>query len=282
MVAAFAGWPDAAESATRAVRYLVRKLRARRFAEIDPEDLYDFTLTRPHTLLDAQGRRFVGWPGNDFYYHPGEDSDNGLILLLGTEPNLRWRAYTDLVLRVIERCEVQSVVTLGALLDAVPHTRDPQVSGIASGDDFTHRLEAAGVPMPTYQGPTGIPTVLLDACAQHGVQVCGLWGHSPHYFTDSPNPKLSHGLLLKLGALTGIEVDLERLKTAGEAYEAKVTQAVAQQSHLVEYVARLEQDFDASAPRQEEEIPSPDVILLELEEFLKSQRNVSDSGDDQP
>ena len=132
MVVAFAGWPDAAEAATRAVRYLVAKLDARRFAEIDPEEFFDFTVVRPQTRVNQAGERVVVWPPNEFYHYARDGRARALVLYVGTEPNLRWRAFSSLLMDVAHQTGVELVVTLGALLDAVPHTREPRVTGRAS------------------------------------------------------------------------------------------------------------------------------------------------------
>ena len=156
MVVAFAGWPDAAEAATRAIRYMVRKLPATKFAEIDPEEFFDFTLVRPQTRLNRRGERTIRWPTNDFYYFAPEDESGGLLLFNGTEPNLRWRAFSNLVTGMAERCGVKLVVSLGSLLDAVPHTREPKVTGRASSNELTQKAEWMGIRNSGYQGPTGI------------------------------------------------------------------------------------------------------------------------------
>ena len=135
MVVAFAGWPDAAEAATRAIRYMVRKLPGRRFAEIDPEEYYDFTIVRPQSRINGKGDRIIKWPCNEFYsYVPETNPQNGLLLYVGTEPNLKWKTYTETVMEVAKANGVELIVSLGALLDAVPHTRDVRVTGRASSE----------------------------------------------------------------------------------------------------------------------------------------------------
>ncbi len=146
MITAFAGWPDAAEAATRAVRYLVRKLPAKKFAEIDPEEFYDFTVTRPHTRLNRRGQRIIRWPRNDFYHFTDSDDESrNLLLFVGSEPNLRWRAYSNIITEIAVRSRVELVVSLGALLDAVPHTREPRVTGRASSTGLTDKVKWLGI-----------------------------------------------------------------------------------------------------------------------------------------
>ena len=278
MIAAFGGWPDAAEAATRAIRYLARKLPARKFAEIDPEEFYDFTVTRPHTRVNRRGRRVIRWPRNDFYryLHEGDESRN-LLLFIGAEPNLRWRAYSNIVADVAARSGVETVVSLGALLDAVPHTREPRVTGRASSAALTDKVKWLGIENSGYQGPTGIHTAFADACARMGLEHASIWGHCPHYVQTSPNPRVSHALLLKLHNLIEFSVDLTELRLAGEAFVEDVSKAIEDQSKVGAYVNKLERRYDEThLPDDDEDIPEPDEMVRELERFLRSQRRPED------
>lgn len=277
MIVAFAGWPDASESATTAVRFMVRKLSAKKFAEIDPEEFYDFTTTRPRVRLEENGDREITWPGNDFYYHSDEDASKGLILFIGTEPNLKWRTFSEIMLDVADRCGVRMVASLGALNDAVPHTRAPKVSGRASSPELTQKVEGLGVSNSKYEGPTGIHTAFMEASIEAGLEHASLWGHCPHYLTTSPNPKVSESLLNRLGSLIELDVELEELRAAGEAFDAEVTKAIKSQSDITKYVRALEQDYDA-AHASSGEIPSPEAMVQELEDFLKSQSQGPSEG----
>lgn len=279
MIVAFAGWPDAAEAATRAIRYMVRKLPAKKFAEIDPEEFYDFTVVRPHTRVNRRGERTIRWPHNDFYYYsPEGDDDNGLILFIGTEPNLKWRAYSGILTGIAKEFGVKFMVSLGALLDAVPHTRDPKVTGRASSSELRQKAEWLGIRNSGYQGPTGIHTAFMDACSTSDIPHASIWGHCPHYVNTSPDPRVSHALLTRLRSLVDVEVDLEELRITAETYKTEVDKVISKQPDVTSYVRRLEQRYDAdNAPS--EEIPSPEVLVEELEEFLKSQRQNTD-GDE--
>ena len=279
MIVAFAGWPDAAEAATRAVRYLVRKLPAKKFASIDPEEFFDFTTVRPHTRINRRGERIIRWPTNDFYFFEGEEESNGLILYAGTEPNLRWRAFSNIITGVAEQSGVKLVASLGALLDAVPHTREPRITGRASSRELTQKAEWLGIRNSGYQGPTGIHTAFMDACEKIGIMHASIWGHCPHYVNTSPNPRVSYSLLTKLRSFVDFEVDLEELRLAGDAFDSEVAKSIAKQPDVTNYVQRLEQRYDAAnAPSGD--IPSPDIMVKELEDFLKSQRDESESHDD--
>ena len=280
MLVAFAGWPDAAESATRALKFLVRKLRAKKFAEIDPEEFYDFTHVRPHSRVNRRGERVTRWPQNDLYYYsPNDDESRSLLLFVGTEPNLKWRTYSNILTAVAQRHEAQLVVSLGALLDAVPHTREPRVTGRASSVELTQKAEWLGIKNSGYQGPTGIHTAFADACSQVGMAQASIWGHCPHYVNTSPDPKVSHALLTRLRSFIDIDVDLEELYLAGNAYQEEVDKVISMKPEVITYVRRLENRYDNEArpATEEEEIPSPESMVEELENFLRSQ---SQSGED--
>ncbi len=277
MIVAFAGWPDAAEAATRAIRYLVRKLPAKKFAEIDSEEFYDFTVVRPETRVNRRGKRIIRWPSNDFYHFASEGTGRGIILFNGTEPNLRWREYSRNITTVAERLGVEFVVTLGSLLDAVPHTREPRVTGRASSEELNQKAEWLGIRNSGYQGPTGIHTAFLTACDKIGLPHASIWGHCPHYVSTSPNPIVSHALLTKLRSLVDFEVDMEELLLAGEAFEDEVSKAIDKEQDVVSYVRRLEQRHD-EAHEPSGDIPSPGDMVMEIEEFLKSQRHGPDGG----
>ena len=275
MVMAFAGWPNAAEAATGAVRFLVRHLRGRKLVEIDSESFYDFSITRPETLVE-DGRRVVRWPTTKLYYVEADEPSSNLILVDGTEPNLKWRTYADIILGVAEDFGTVLMVSLGSLLDAVPHTREPRVTGRAEPVELAQKMEWLGTSDSGYEGPAAIHTVLLDESRKRGLSHVSLWGHSPHYSNISPNPKASYALLRKLRGFVNIDVDLDHLREAGAAYEAEVAKAIAAEPTVQSYVTHLEERHDEAAVS---EIPNPEALVRELDEFLKSQgrpRNGSD------
>jgi proteasome assembly chaperone (PAC2) family protein len=282
MTVAFAGWPDAAEAATGAVDYLVEKLPAKKFAQIDPEEFYDFTVVRPQIRQGEHGERVIHWPANDFYYYAPEDGSGGLVLYSGTEPNLKWRTFSGILTGLAEQCGVERVVSLGALGDAIPHTRDPWVSGRASSTELVAEVERLGVRSSAYQGPTGIHTALMDACAKRGLAHASLWGHSPHYITARSNPKVTYALLTRLIGLVDCQVDLEPLRLAGRAFEEDIGRAIAKQDDVTAYVQRLERRYDAADQSENEsaDIPSPEAMVKELEDFLKRERRSPDQPGD--
>ena len=278
MVVAFAGWPDAAEAASVVVHYLVKKLPAKKFASVDPEEFYDFTVVRPQTEIDSGGERIIRWPINDFYYYAPEDKAQGLLLYAGTEPNLRWRAFSDIVTDVAQRHGVELVISLGALLDAVPHSREPRVTGRASSPELAQKVEWLGIRESGYQGPTGIHSAFMAACNEKGLAHANIWGHCPHYINKSPNLAVGRAILSRLRSLVDFTVDLEELNMAAQAFEAEVTESISKQPDISAYVLRLEECHDKDN-ESSSEIPSSRDMVKDLEEFLKSQQQPGDRGD---
>ena len=278
LVAAFAGWPDAAQASTNAVRFLAGLTDATDYAEVDPDPFFVLTEVRPHTFVDESGRRGMSWPRNDFSYSdPGRRGPH-LLLFEGTEPNLRWSAYTEMLLAEAERFGVEAVVTLGSLMDAVPHSRETRITGVATTAEHLERLGALGIQESGYEGPAGIHTALLDACAERDTPYLSLWGHSPHYVTTSPNPKATHALLAALRDVLDptmlLDSEIAELKGAGAVWEAEVERAIAEEKDVSRYVRMLERRYDSRAP--DESMPSPKVMVAELEDFLRTQRTGED------
>jgi proteasome assembly chaperone (PAC2) family protein len=290
LVAAFEGWPDAGEVASGALRYLVRNLGAIRFAELTPEEFYVFTEIRPHSIQLRPGQRTLRWPVNDFYYWINPSGEHDLLLFLGREPNLRWATYTKALLDLAERCGVTMLTTLGGTYDAVSHHGEVQVSGIGSTPRLRHTLEGLGVAFSQYQGPSSVQTALIDAARRRGVPAASLWGHAPHYIQAVPNVKVCHGVLAKLNELVGLGLDLAELQGASQALEARVDEALAGNQELQSYVRRLDSGMVDEEPPEDfanlieddppGEIPSSDVVLRELEEFLRRNQQEQPRNDD--
>ncbi len=292
---AFAGWSDAAESATHALQYLVKRLEATKFAEIDPEDFYDFTQVRPHTGFDPDGTRRITWPANEFYYHrssSGEAED--MVIFVGVEPSLRWRTFSESMVAVLRDIGVSQVVHLGALLDAVPHTRETRVTGTATSPELQRMLQGVEVRRSRYTGPTGITGVLMDTFRRADIPSISIWGHTPHYLQVSPNPKVSLHLLQAVERLLHVDIDVEQLYSQGANFERRVQQALSNEPGVVDYIERLEAQWDnrrgngAAAPPSPGtgaevggEMPNPEEAVQAFEEFLKESRGGT-SGDDAP
>ena len=280
LIAAFAGWPDAGEVASGSARYLTRKLRGKRFAEIDPEEFYVFTDTRPTTVILAPGQRGLEWPTNEFFAWRDPSGVRDLIIFQGREPNLNWQGYVSALLDLGERCAVSQVVALGGTYDAVPHRGPVQLSGNATTRELRRQIQRLGIGFSSYEGPSSVQSALLEACQRRGLPAASLWGHAPHYVRAAPNLKVSHAMLKTLRTWLEVDLDLAELEAAGEQLEARVDAAIADNPELRAYVEQLGLAVEAPAtdPSRDEPAddtldlpisrPDPAEVLRELEELL--------------
>ena len=277
LVAAFRGWNDGAQGASLAASYLAQSWEAQRFADLDPEEFFDFQAVRPHVRLEEGLTRRVDWPENAFYHGTVPGSERDAVLLLGIEPNTRWRTFCEEVVGLARDLEVELVVTLGALLADVPHTRPAPVTGSATDPQLVEEL---GLAASRYEGPTGIVGVLHDACRQAELQSASLWAAVPHYVSLAASPKAALALCGRLGDLLGTTLELGDLERASEAYELQVTAAVSQDEETEAYVRDLEQRRDTLG--DELDVPSGDTLAEELTRFLREheERTRRESDDD--
>src|ERR671928_178114 len=213
LISAFRGWNDGGQGASLAAGYLAKTWSAERFAEIEPEGFFDFQATRPHVSLVEGRTRRIDWPDNAFYHASVPDADRDAVLLLGIEPNLRWRTFTGLVTELARDLGVELVITLGSLLADVPHTRASPVTGGATDSEL---IEQLGLQRSRYEGPTGIVGVLHDACNKAGIQSASLWAAVPHYVSLTPSPRAAAALCERLGGLLRLEIDTNQLDPAAE------------------------------------------------------------------
>lgn len=270
-ICAFAGWNDAASAATNAARFVVRRLGARRFASLDPEPFYDFTETRPSVRITARGERELTWPTNDFFYARNPTGPHDVVVLVGTEPGLRWKTYTSTQASLFRELGVDLVVSLGALLADVPHSRPMRVTGSAMDPAVNTRLN---LQPSRYEGPTGIVGVLHDSLRGADLAGASLWANVPHYITTSQNPPATAALLRRVQGILGMEFDLSELESAGERFMLEVNTALSANPEVSDYVRRLETAYDeATSPAEpESQLPQGEELVLDVEEFLRSQR----------
>jgi proteasome assembly chaperone (PAC2) family protein len=278
LVVALGGWVDAGEAATSAMRSLVRQLTATPLATIDPEGLVDFTTIRPVVRLSPQGERIIRWPRIAFWAWQPPEGGAGLLLFRGVEPQWRWRTYATLLLDVAARCGVQRIVSLGAVLEAVPHTRPPRVTGTSTDPTWHAWLEQRGmVRRGRYEGPTGLATVVAEAARQRGMAHFTLRGATPHYLGNTVNPAVSHALLTTLAPLLDLALDVTPFEAAVRAFHRQCDQAVARDAEVQASVRQLEQAYDApgtAASRWGRDADfNPEQLMDELENFLRQERD---------
>jgi proteasome assembly chaperone (PAC2) family protein len=272
-LAAFRGWNDGGQGATLGAGYLARQWSAEEFATIDPENFYDFQEVRPQVMLEDGLTRKLEWPANTFLHAPIPGLDRDAVILLGVEPNLRWKTYSKLVVGFVQELGIDLVATYGSLLADVPHTRPAPVSAAASDPSL---VEEMGVEPSRYEGPTGILGVLLDDCRHAGVPAVSLWAAVPHYVSLAPSPRAALALCRRFGELLSIDIDLAELETASEEYSEQVTEAVASDSETASYVEELERRVDMM--EEEADLPSGESLAAELTRFLREREQ---NGEDE-
>jgi proteasome assembly chaperone (PAC2) family protein len=275
LVAAFRGWNDGGQGASLGGAYLAKQWDATRFAEIDPEGFYDFQATRPQVSLVDGITRQLDWPENAFYHAPIPGADRDAIILLGVEPNLRWKTFTNLVLELSQQLEVEMLVTLGSLLADVPHTRPAPVTGAATDPALVEEL---GLEPSRYEGPTGIVGVVHDACRDAGIPSVSLWAAVPHYVSLAPSPRAALSLVRRLGDLLRIDIELEELEQASEEYSEQVSEAVSTDAETASYVEELERRVDMLEAA--EDLPSGESLAAELTRYLREREENDDDGSD--
>lgn len=265
MLAAFEGWNDAGDAASTAVGYLRDRWGATVFADIDPEEYFDFTTTRPRVEFDRDFERQIIWPQNEFSCASVAALDRDVIILAGTEPQLRWRSFCNDVLGVAVELGVEMVVTLGALLAEVPHSRPVSVFGTAYDDKV---VEDLGLSPSRYEGPTGIVGVMHMACKEADLQSASVWAAVPTYLPGSPSPKATLALVERTAVLLDIDVPLTELEIASAAYERQVDELVAEDEETSDYVDQLEQRYD-----DELELTETGDLVEQVERFLRDQKD---------
>jgi len=277
LVAAFRGWNDGGQGASLGGGYLARQWEAEQFAEIDSEGFYDFQAVRPQVSLEDGLTRKLEWPENAFYHAPIPGLDRDAVILLGVEPNLRWRTFSGLVVDLAEELGVETVVTLGSLLADVPHTRPAPVSAAASDPALVEEL---GVEPSRYEGPTGIVGVLLDQCRARGIRSVSLWAAVPHYVSLAPSPRAALALCRRFGELIGADLELAELEQAAEEYSEQVSEAVSSDAETAAYVEELERRVDLLDVA--EDLPSGESLAAELTRYLREREQEDDGDPDGP
>ncbi len=275
LIMAWSGWNDAAEAATTAARYLATSLSAEKFAEIDPEEFYHFGLTRPTVRFKAgsETEREILWPVTEFSLAQSPTLARDVIVGVAAEPHLRWKAYCEAVLELARRCDVALVLTLGALLAEVPHTRPVRLVGGAADPELAARL---GIRPTRYEGSTGIVGVLNIACREHGVATASLWANVPHYISGIENPKATLALVKRVLPLLGAALDLSDLDEAVRQFDQNLAEIVSQNAKIANYVKKLESRDaveEPAEPGQGSDLPPAAELVAEFEQFLRQQRS---------
>ena len=282
VLAAFEGWNDAGEAASTAARYVRDHFDATPVGTIEAEDFFDFTVARPFVHLRG-GQRVIKWPTTTVYAGSIAGAPNDLVVLIGHEPQLRWRTFTDHVVAVADALGASHVVTLGALLADIPHTRPVPVFGLADEPELSDRL---GIRPSTYEGPTGIVGVLGARLRECGLSTASLWASVPSYISSAPSPKAALALVEKISVVLGVPLPRTDLEIASEAYVAQISELVAEaeEDGIPELVQAFEEDYDEQGgpDRGNDRLrgvdasdvasiaDDPEALVAEVEDFLRN------------
>jgi proteasome assembly chaperone (PAC2) family protein len=269
LVCAFRGWNDAASAASAALTAVAGSFDAEQIAEVDPEDYFDFQATRPTIILSEGQTRHIEWPQNNLIAVRVPGADRDLVLFDGTEPNLRWRTFSETIATAADALGVEMVITLGALVAEVSHTLPVPITGLASDEQLVEELD---LQRSNYEGPTGIVGIVHDCCRNLGIPSASLWAAVPHYVAAVPNPKAALALLRRLEGLTGIAVDATELEEETASYEEQIGRAVAANPEIAELVERIEAEQAEQLGDDPADLPSADAIAREFQDFLQQRR----------
>jgi proteasome assembly chaperone (PAC2) family protein len=277
---AFSGWNDAAESATSAARVLCRVWPTQPAAAIEPEEFYHFGLTRPEVRFrkDAPDVREVRWPTVEFLRSDEPALARDVIVGIGIEPHLKWRTFCGHILDFARIARVSMVITLGALLADVPHTRPIRVSGVASDPELRRRFQTAAT---RYEGPTGIIGVLNDACRQAGVPAVSLWANVPHYISEVSNPHAVLALVRRVLEFLDWPADLSELDEAAREFDRQLGRIMDQKPEVAKFVRELEgrqAQGESVDERPADELPSAAELIREAEQFLRRQQGEAETS----
>jgi predicted ATP-grasp superfamily ATP-dependent carboligase len=267
LICAFRGWNDGGEAASTAATYLVERWEGQPIAYLDPEEFYDFQVTRPTVRLEEGVSRVIEWPRGEFSSVAAGGRD--AVVFVAHEPNVRWRTFAEEVVGAARTVGAELLVTLGAFLTDVPHSRPVPVVGSAASEEASERL---GLSRSQYEGPTGITGIVHDASNRSGLPSVSLWAAVPHYLPTGPNPKAALALVDRASALLEMPVDTDLLREEAAAWEREVQHLLEGSQELADYVERLESVVDSGGGMANPPaIPSADAIAAEVERFLREQ-----------
>ncbi len=292
---AFGGWNDAAEAATTAIKFLIERWKPIKIAEIDSEDFFVFTETRPTVKYVDGIQRTIVWPTNQFFAYIATEFNRDVILFTGVEPQLKWKTFSSSFLEVCKRFNVSEVVFLGALLADVPHSIEVPISGTSSNSDVMERLHEMDVHSSRYEGPTGMMGVLQDSFRRLQVPAATLWAAAPHYLAATPNIKVTSALLTYVNTYLSFGLDLSDIQSDAIHFEEQITTLVERDPEASAYVRKLVEQLAQDAEDDEDDedeksgldatittgpLPSADTLIRDVEELLRQERKNGSGQDD--
>ena len=269
---AFKGWPDAGQAATNTLDYLCKDKDGKLVATIDPEEFFDFIRVRPQIRKIDHNNREVIWPENEFFYFSDEVAkDTGNMVLLGMEPSLKWKTFCNIIIDLAMNNGVKRVVFVGSLLDGVPHSRTPLLSGFSTNNSLDKLLHEKGIYQSNYEGPTGISSAIMETCLKNKLEYVSLWGHVPHYLEASPNYRISLSLIEMLASLFDLSTDIRKMNDLAFDFDLQIKDVVEESEEIRNYVKKLEKEYDQKSIFDDINLPSLDLVE-DLEEFLRKRK----------
>src|SRR5438876_1637039 len=299
VIAALGGWNDAADAATTAIKFLIDRWKPTKFAEVDIEDFFVFTETRP-TIKYVDGiQRTIIWPNCQFLSHQTPELSHDIILYLGSEPQLKWKTFSQCFLDVCKKFNASEIVLLGALLADVTHSISVPITGTSTNLDMKERLREMDIHNSRYEGPTGMIGVLQDTFRRAAIPAASLWAAAPHYLAATPNIKVTSALLTYLNTFLSLGLDLRDIQADAIRFEEQISTLVARDPEASAYVRKLEEQISEAASGEEEDeeendvvfnpdrtvstgpLPSAETLIRGVEELLRKQREQQENGDDE-
>jgi proteasome assembly chaperone (PAC2) family protein len=301
LIAAFGGWNDAADAATTAIKFLIDHWKPLRFGDIDGEEFFLYTETRPTVQFTKGTLRKLIWPGGRFLAHTGDPKlDHDIVLYLGPEPQLRWKTFAREFLQVCQHLNISETLLLGAFLANIPHSATVPISGSASHPELIERLGELDVRDSRYEGPTGMIGVIQETLNQANIPTASLWAAAPHYLAATPNIKVTAALLTYLNTFLNVDLDLQDIQSDAVRFDEQITLLVERDPEAREYVRKLEKQAEEEEKEDEEKededdedddeddtddmvihpdrvastgpLPSADSLIRGVEELLRQQR----------
>jgi len=263
LVVHLSGWQDAGAAGQTSAVFLRARWNARPLAEFDSDELIDYRARRPVVRLAAGTIEQVTWTPIELSLADAGDRD--ALLLTGPEPDFRWRAFGDEVVRVCRELGVQEVFGLGAFPAPSLHTDPIAVLGTSADPELAGRLETVRM---TVELNGGIQSVLEDRLHRDGVPATGLWARVPPYVAGGGHPPAALALVRALARLAKLEVDTTELEAASKEHLEQVEQAIRERPQIGECIDQIRALVEQGG---DDRIPSGDEIAAELERFLSQQ-----------
>ena len=271
LLIAFKGWSDAAEAATNSIDTLISQYKAEKFASFEEEEFFAFARERPIIKNDNSGDRKIIWPNNDFYFIPDViHNKTSIVILNGTEPHLKWKSFSNEVTNLLQSMNVKAIVTLGALLDSIPHTRGVKTQVTGQNKYMPEGFNRKKIEPSKYEGPTGITSVIIEDFKKLNIPSMSIWAHAPHYLQSTPNPLVSQALLEELSNWLPLKFDTKKLQKKSDKYMSALDSAISQDSELKNYIEKLESKYDSAVV----DFPPIDdgLLLKDLEKFFETNK----------